>query len=170
MGRACSMHRKKRNTNRILGKQKCHISWAATVPCPLKKRMIKMWMCFSHWTVDLKVKVKLPQCSAIVSTTPWRCIWKWMCRSSFFFILALLGKVWSASCPGHLTHGERAPVMCWIGKVGPRDGLDDVEERKFLAQQELELQSPGHPACSQLLYRLCYPGSLKGRHRQRKLS
>jgi hypothetical protein len=39
--------------------------------------------------------------------------------------------------------------------VGPRAGLDDVEKRKFLTLPGLELR---HPARSQSLYRLPYPG------------
>jgi hypothetical protein len=44
--------------------------------------------------------------------------------------------------------------------VDPRAGLDDVEKRQFLTLPGLELQPLGHPACSQSLYRLRYPGSL----------
>jgi hypothetical protein len=43
--------------------------------------------------------------------------------------------------------------------VGPRAGLDDAEERKFLTLPELELRPLGRPACTQSLYRLRYPGS-----------
>jgi hypothetical protein len=39
--------------------------------------------------------------------------------------------------------------------VGPRDGLDDVERRKFLNLPELELR----PSPSQSLYQMSYPGS-----------
>jgi len=40
---------------------------------------------------------------------------------------ALDGGEWSASCPGHFTHRERAPGTHWIGGwVGPRVGLDTV--------------------------------------------
>jgi hypothetical protein len=42
--------------------------------------------------------------------------------------------------------------------VGPRAGLDDVENRKFLTLPGLELRPLGHPARSQSLYRLRYPG------------
>jgi hypothetical protein len=44
--------------------------------------------------------------------------------------------------------------------VDTRAGLDDLEERKLLTLQGLELRSLGSPACSPLLYRLSYPGSL----------
>jgi hypothetical protein len=44
--------------------------------------------------------------------------------------------------------------------VGSRGGLDDVEKRKFLNLPRLELRSLGHPARSQSLYRLRYPGLL----------
>jgi hypothetical protein len=43
--------------------------------------------------------------------------------------------------------------------VGPRAGLDDVEKRKFLILQGLELRPLGLPAPSQSLYRLRCPGS-----------
>jgi hypothetical protein len=43
--------------------------------------------------------------------------------------------------------------------VGPRTGLIDLEERKFLTLLGLELGSLGRPARSQSLYRLRYPGS-----------
>jgi hypothetical protein len=49
-----------------------------------------------------------------------------------FLISALVGGEWSASRPGRFTPGERAPGTHWIGRwLGPTDGLDDVEERKF---------------------------------------
>jgi hypothetical protein len=44
--------------------------------------------------------------------------------------------------------------------VGPRAGLDDVEMRKFLTLQGLELRPLGRPAHIQSLYRLSYSGSL----------
>jgi hypothetical protein len=44
--------------------------------------------------------------------------------------------------------------------MDPRTGLDDVEKTKFLALPGLELRPLGHPARSQSLYRLSYPGSL----------
>jgi hypothetical protein len=43
------------------------------------------------------------------------------------------------------------------GYVGPRAGLDDMENRKFLPTQGLELRPLGRPARSQSLYRLRYP-------------
>jgi hypothetical protein len=45
--------------------------------------------------------------------------------------------------------------------VGPRTGLHDVEKRKILPLQALELRLSGRPAPSQLLYRLRYSGSEK---------
>jgi hypothetical protein len=44
--------------------------------------------------------------------------------------------------------------------VDSKAGLEDVEKRKFLTLPGLELQTLGHPARSQSLYRLSYPGSL----------
>jgi hypothetical protein len=77
-----------------------------------------------------------------------------------FLISALVGGEWSASRPCRFTPGERAPGTHWIaGEVGPRAGLEDVEKRKFFTLPELELRPLGHPASSQSLYRLRYPGS-----------
>jgi hypothetical protein len=44
--------------------------------------------------------------------------------------------------------------------VGPRDGLDDLERRRFLTLPGLELRPLGRPARSQSLYGLRYAGSL----------
>jgi hypothetical protein len=52
--------------------------------------------------------------------------------------------------------------------VDLRAGLDDVK-RKFLTLLGHELRSLGHPARSQSLYRLSYPGSLDDVER-RKIS
>jgi hypothetical protein len=74
-----------------------------------------------------------------------------------FLTSALVGGDWSASLPGRITLGERAPGTYWIGGwVDSRAGLGDVEKRKFLTLSGLELQPLGHPACSQSLYRLHY--------------
>jgi hypothetical protein len=43
--------------------------------------------------------------------------------------------------------------------VGPRAGMNDVEERKFITLPGIELRSLRRPARSQSLYRLRYPGS-----------
>jgi hypothetical protein len=57
-----------------------------------------------------------------------------------FFISALAGGEWSASRPGRFTPGKRTPSTLWIGGlVGPRNGLDDVEKRKFLTVPGLEI-------------------------------
>jgi hypothetical protein len=54
----------------------------------------------------------------------------------------------------------KSPGIHWIGGwVGPRTGLDDVENRKFLNLPALELRPFGRPTSSQSLYRLRYPGS-----------
>jgi hypothetical protein len=69
-----------------------------------------------------------------------------------FLTLALARDKWSVSCPGRFTHGERAPGTLWIGgSVDPRDGLDDVENRKFFALSGLELRPLGRLARSQML-------------------
>jgi hypothetical protein len=44
--------------------------------------------------------------------------------------------------------------------VDPRTGLDAVEKRKFFNLAGLQLRPLSHPACSQSLYRLRYPGFL----------
>jgi hypothetical protein len=78
----------------------------------------------------------------------------------FFLTSALVRGEWSASRPCRFTPGEKAADTHYIGGwVGPRAGLDDVEKRKFLALPGLELRPLGHPASSQSLYRLRYPGS-----------
>jgi hypothetical protein len=67
-----------------------------------------------------------------------------------FLTSALAGGEWSASRPCLFTPGERAPGTHWIGGwVGPRAGMDDVENRKFLTLPGLELRPLGHPARSQ---------------------
>jgi hypothetical protein len=83
-----------------------------------------------------------------------------MYRSTFFLISALVGGEWSASCPGRFTPGEIVPRTHWIGGwMDRRTCLDDMENGKFLTLTGLEQQLLGHPACSQSLYRLRYPGS-----------
>jgi hypothetical protein len=72
----------------------------------------------------------------------------------------LVGDEWSASRPGRLTPGERAPGTHWIGGwVGSRASLDDVEKRKLLTLPGLELWLLSRPAHSQSLYWLRYPVS-----------
>jgi hypothetical protein len=59
---------------------------------------------------------------------------------------------WSASCLRRFTFGERAPNTHWIGGwVGPRTGVDDVDEverRKILPLLGFELRLLGRPARS----------------------
>jgi hypothetical protein len=52
--------------------------------------------------------------------------------------------------------------------MGLRAGLDHVEKRKFFILPGLELRPFGRPARSQSLYRLSYPGSLKGKNKGTK--
>jgi hypothetical protein len=55
-----------------------------------------------------------------------------------FLTSAIVGAEWSASRPGPFTSGERAPDVHLIGEwLGPRTGLDDMDERKFLSLPEL---------------------------------
>jgi hypothetical protein len=58
-----------------------------------------------------------------------------------------------------LPPGKELGTHCIGGWVDPRAGLDDVEKGKFLTILGLELRPLSHPAHSQLLYRLRYPGS-----------
>jgi hypothetical protein len=67
-----------------------------------------------------------------------------------FLTSAVVWGEWSASRPGRLS--PRCPF--------DRLGLDDVERRKFLTLQWLELRPLGRPARSQSLYRPSYPGFL----------
>jgi hypothetical protein len=57
-----------------------------------------------------------------------------------FLTSALVGGEWSASRLGRFTPGERAPGTHWVGL---REGLDDVEKRKFLTLLRLERRSLG---------------------------
>jgi hypothetical protein len=83
-----------------------------------------------------------------------------MYRSTLFLTSTLDGVKWSASRPCRFTAEERAPsTHCIGGCVGPRAGLDDVENRKFLTLPGLELRPFGRLAHSQSLYRLRHPGS-----------
>jgi hypothetical protein len=75
-----------------------------------------------------------------------------------FLISAQAGHEWSASHSGRFNPWERATGIHWIGDwVGPRAGLDDLEERKFLTLSGLELRPLDRPVRSQWLYRLRYP-------------
>jgi hypothetical protein len=59
---------------------------------------------------------------------------------------------------------RKVPGTHWIGGwVDPRAGLDDVEKKKFLSLPVLQLRPLGHPARSQSLYRLSYPGFLSSK-------
>jgi hypothetical protein len=77
-----------------------------------------------------------------------------------FLTSALVKGDWSASRPGRVTPGERAPGTHWIrGWVGLRIGLGYIEKRKFLTLPGLKLRPHCLSARSQSLYRLSYPGS-----------
>jgi hypothetical protein len=52
-------------------------------------------------------------------------------------LLPLVLGQWSVAWPGQFTSGERALGIHWIGGwVGPRVGLDDMEEWKFLPHRD----------------------------------
>jgi hypothetical protein len=62
--------------------------------------------------------------------------------------------------PAALSPEKELPVPTeYVAGEGPRDGLDDMEEKKFLTLQVLQLRLPGGLAHTQSLYRLCYPSS-----------
>jgi hypothetical protein len=64
------------------------------------------------------------------------------------------------SRPCRFTPGESTLSTHWLGGwMYPRASLDNVEKRKFLTLLGLKLWPLGHPACSQSLYQLRYPGS-----------
>jgi hypothetical protein len=68
-----------------------------------------------------------------------------------FLTSALVGGEWSASRPGLLNPGERAPYTSWIGGwLNPRAGLKELVKRKFLTLPGLELLSLSRPARRQV--------------------
>jgi hypothetical protein len=71
-----------------------------------------------------------------------------------FLTWAIVG---GASRPCRFTLGERTPGTQWIGGwVGPRAGMDDVENRKILILTGTRTSTPRSPSHSQSLYRLYY--------------
>jgi hypothetical protein len=77
-----------------------------------------------------------------------------------FLTSALVGGEWSASRPGHFNPRGNISGTQWIGSwVGPRAGLDDVDEREILTLPGLELRPLGRPNHIQSLYLLSFPGS-----------
>jgi hypothetical protein len=79
-----------------------------------------------------------------------------------FLTSALVGGEWLASRLGPFSPMESSAGTHCLGKwPGPKAGLDDVEKRKILILQGLELSLLNRPARSQSLYRLSYPSSLK---------
>jgi hypothetical protein len=106
------------------------------------------------FTKHVKSKGKFVPVLSELSPTPWRRIGGGYI-DHIFLTSALVGGEWSASRPGRFT-----PGIHWIGGwVDRRAGLDDFEKRKFLTLQGLKLRPLCHPAPSQSLYRLHYPGS-----------
>jgi hypothetical protein len=77
-----------------------------------------------------------------------------------FLTSALVWGEWSASRCILFTPGERSPsAHCIGGWVGPRAGMDAMENRAFLTLKGIELRPLGRPARSQSLYRPRYRGS-----------
>jgi hypothetical protein len=76
----------------------------------------------------------------------------WSRRTAPSFLTLALGRgKWSASCPSHITHRERAPGAHWIGGwMGPSTGLDAVEKRRISCP--CWEANPSSPAHSPLLY------------------
>jgi hypothetical protein len=63
-----------------------------------------------------------------------------------FLTSAHVSGEWWASRSDRFSFGERAPDTHWLrGCVGPRSGLDDMENWKFLTLLGLELQLPCRP-------------------------
>jgi hypothetical protein len=58
-----------------------------------------------------------------------------------FLTSALVGGEWSVSRPGRFIPKETVPGTHWIGWVGPRAGLNDMEKRKFLTLLGLKLDT-----------------------------
>jgi hypothetical protein len=78
------------------------------------------------------------------------------CKASSFLTSALDGDEWSASRPGRFTPGGIALGTHWIGSwVGPRAGLDAVENRR-----NLSLAGNRTLAVQPSLYRLSYPNPI----------
>jgi hypothetical protein len=66
-----------------------------------------------------------------------------------FLTSALVAGEWSTSHTGRFTPGERGHGAHWRGGwVDLRAGLDDLEKRKFLTLQGLELRLLGRSARS----------------------
>jgi hypothetical protein len=71
--------------------------------------------------------------------------------------------------PAALPPREETPGTHWIGGwVGTRAGLDDEEKKKFFSLPGLQLQLLSHPARSQLLRQLHYPGSYTQQNAKKK--
>jgi hypothetical protein len=78
-----------------------------------------------------------------------------------FMTSALVGGERPASRLGRFSAGERASSTRRRGGwVGPRNGLDYLERRKFLNQPGFEFRLISCPIRSQSVYRLRYPGSV----------
>jgi hypothetical protein len=70
-----------------------------------------------------------------------------------FLTSAQVGAEWLASRLRHFTPGERAPDSHSIGGwMGPRTGLDDVQNRKLLILPGLELRPLARPASSESVH------------------
>jgi hypothetical protein len=77
-----------------------------------------------------------------------------------FLNSTLAGGKWPASRPAALHPGKEPPGDHWIGGCcDPRDGMDNVEKKKFFTLPGLELRHFGCSARSQSLYIPCYSGS-----------
>jgi hypothetical protein len=77
-----------------------------------------------------------------------------------FLTSAQFGGEWTTSSPCLFTFREKAPGTHLIrGWVGPRAGLDCMEDREFLLLTGLELLPLGPPARKQSLHQIRYPGS-----------
>jgi hypothetical protein len=113
--------------------------------------------CGSSWKCPLSRQGKFVPMSKQLSTTPW-IIWRngWIDPRVLDLSTSLR---WVVSCtPRPLYSRGKIPLYPLDRRVGgPKAGLHDVENRKFLTILALELRPLGLPARSQSLYRLRYP-------------
>jgi hypothetical protein len=95
-----------------------------------RKASTKNWLLTAPWCWSALLATDCP--CTYLSTTPWRRIGGVGVYLHAFLTSALDGGEWLASRPGRFTRSVKASSVHWIrGWVGPRAGLDVVEERKI---------------------------------------
>jgi hypothetical protein len=65
-----------------------------------------------------------------------------MGKFNVFLTSTLVAGELLASHLGHFISRKRAPSTYWIGCVGPKTGLDDMDKRKFLTLLRLKNSNP----------------------------